>query len=216
MKTAIIIVYLWIATSASSYYPAYGYIQSRLNQSTLRKSVKFSRTPLAAIKADDENKESELGPTKVIKDAIEVTKKFGLASYKARMAWDIVEKIEYSFKNNSDEIEAKSDIADGGAGKLAKSLGSIDGASYDVVENSLRDLKSLIDEEMKKVKEMKDMANKIKVVKRGPKVKAMREDKSIEAITAAQEASREYGIHSTQTALAWEAFEEIVSNDLAP
>ena len=42
------------------------------------------------------------------------------------------------------------------------------------------------------------------------------ENKSIEAITAAQEATREYGIHSAQTVLAWEAFEEIVSDDLAP
>ena len=41
--------------------------------------------------------------------------------------------------------------------------------------------------------------------------------KSIQAIAAATEASREYGIASSKTALAWKAFEESISDDyLAP
>jgi len=46
--------------------------------------------------------------------------------------------------------------------------------------------------------------------------KTIHKSKSIQAIAAAQEATREYGIHSSQTALAWEAFEETVSSGLAP
>ena len=39
-------------------------------------------------------------------------------------------------------------------------------------------------------------------------------NESIDAITAALEATRAYGIHSAQTTLAWKDFEDIVSGDI--
>lgn len=44
----------------------------------------------------------------------------------------------------------------------------------------------------------------------------MHETKTIEAIAAAREATRSHGIHSAQTLLAWEEFDNIVSDGLAP
>ena len=46
---------------------------------------------------------------------------------------------------------------------LKKTATWINDALYDAVENDVRDLKILIDEEMAKVKDLKNMANKIKV-----------------------------------------------------
>lgn len=48
------------------------------------------------------------------------------------------------------------------------------------------------------------------------KSSAIRESKSMEAIVAAQEAVKEHGFYSSQTVSAWEAFEDIISDDLAP
>jgi len=148
-------------------------------------------------------------PTKAVKQAIEATKTYGATSYKARIAWEVVEKMEYK-KRNSKEPKRKSDIVAGGSNKTESPVVAVD-ATFDAVENDLTDLRLLLDREILQVKNLKDMANEIKEVKN--KSRPMHGGKSIEAIAAAQEAIREHGIHSSQTALAWEAFEEIVSND---
>ena len=43
-----------------------------------------------------------------------------------------------------------------------------------------------------------------------------RETKSVEAIAAAQFATREFGMHSIQTIQAWGVFEDIASDELRP
>mmetsp|Transcript_16248 Transcript_16248/g.34335 ORF Transcript_16248/g.34335 Transcript_16248/m.34335 type:complete len:211 (-) Transcript_16248:203-835(-) len=206
MKT--VLIQITIAISAS---PAYGYIQSHhLNiiSKPRRSGASSSLTPLAMSAGEDKQ---DILPTKAIKQAIEATKKYGATSYKARLSWEVVEKMEYAYKNSSTEINKKTGDED----DKSKTRRDVikDEAAFDAVESKVRDLKSLIDKEMAKVQDLKNMANKIKEVKHTPQ--SINGKKSIEAITAAQEATREYGIHSAQTTLAWEAFEEVVSGDLA-
>ena len=76
------------------------------------------------------------------------------------MSWEVIEKIEYSYKNSSNKIKKEPDVIDDDTKKTAT---WINDALYDAVEDDVRDLKILIDEEMAKVKDLKNMANKIKV-----------------------------------------------------
>mmetsp|Transcript_1563 Transcript_1563/g.3346 ORF Transcript_1563/g.3346 Transcript_1563/m.3346 type:complete len:209 (+) Transcript_1563:156-782(+) len=208
MKTALI--HLVMAASASH---AYGFIQSSHLLSCPGKPRVSLPTPLAMANG---SKQSDIAPAKAIKQAIEATKTFGATSYKARIAWEVVEKMEYSYqKRNSKQTEKKSDVVAGSTKKTETPRMVIaDDATYDAVENNLSDLKLLLDKEMVKVKHLKSMANEIKEVKK--KSRPIHGGKSIEAIAAAQEAIREHGPFSSQTALAWEAFEEIVSGELTP
>mmetsp|Transcript_45518 Transcript_45518/g.96784 ORF Transcript_45518/g.96784 Transcript_45518/m.96784 type:complete len:211 (+) Transcript_45518:152-784(+) len=205
MKTALTLIYLAIAFSAS---PAYGYTRPHRHMTKLRRSRVSSLTPLAVSIGEGEQ---DIRPTKAIKEAIDATKKHGATSFRARMAWGVVEKLECAYKNSSNKNEEKSGVFTGDKSDSRRDY-ITDDATYDAVESNLSDLKSLIDEEMTKVTDMKNIANKIKEASHSPRPTSKR--KSIEAISAAREATREYGIHSVQTTLAWEAFEEILSNDL--
>lgn len=198
MKTALI--HLVMATSA---FHAYGFIQSSHLLLSPRKP-----TPLSMANG---SKQTDIAPAKAIKQAIEATKTYGATSYKARIAWEVVENIEYR-KRSSKESDKKLDGVAGGTETPRIDIAA--DATFDAVENNLSDLKSLLDKEMVKVKHLKNMANEIREVKK--RSRTIHETKSIEAIAAAQEAIREHGVHSSQTALAWEAFEEIVSGELAP
>lgn len=106
--------------------------------------------------------------TTAIKHALETTKKFGATSYKARLAWELVEKMEYSFQSESsiEETDAELDLAAEGADTTVTMVDTLDGDeaySYDMVENNLSDLKLLLDEEVAKIKHMKDLTKRIKV-----------------------------------------------------
>lgn len=209
MKTALI--NLLVAILASPAY-SYGWCIRSHSHSKLANPSKYSPTTLFASSGSEE-KHAVADPTKAIKQAIETTKKYGATSYKARMAWEVVETIEHSSSDDSKNAE-NVEVAENTTSMKNETRIIADVATYDLVENDVRDLKCLIDAELAKLNDMKRIASKIKEMKK--EYKTIHKSKSIEAIAAAQEATREYGIHSSQTALAWEAFEETVSSGLAP
>lgn len=211
MKT--VLINLLMAISASPTYSYAWHIQSH-SPSKLRNPSAYSpRTSLALSAAAIEDEHSGISPAKAIKQALEATKKYGATSYKARLSWEIVEKIEYSLSRDTPQDTEDEDDSDDTKSTKQMIIADESPSPYDLVENNVRDLKSLLDEELAKLNDMRKMADEIKELK---KFQSSHKSKSVEAIAAAQEATREYGIHSTQTALAWEAFEESVSGDLAP
>lgn len=199
---------------------AHGYTHSRFS-TTIRKPVASSPTLLALAYREDGH--SEIHPAEAIKRAIEATKRYGVTSLEARTTWEVVENMEYPHQNISIRAKVKKaevpDVPDNVPDDVEmfdKRVGIdvMEEATYDAIENNVRDLKELLDEEMAKVSSLKFRINAY--AKEVKKPRTINEVKSIEAISAAQEASREYGIHSEQTALAWKAFEETVSGDLSP
>lgn len=127
---------------------------------------KVRTSPTSFAIAARNNKHSDNETTKAIKEAILITKKYGTTSFRAKIAWEVVEKIEYSYqvrsKSNTDKKDL--DIVEGDAKKKDAVVDIVHGdEAYDLVENNVRDLKELLDKEMAKVKEMKTIAHKIKV-----------------------------------------------------
>lgn len=155
MKTALI--HLLVLAAAAS-HAAYGYTISPL-PSNRRKS---------RVMPSGKSQTDVIEPTKAIKQAIEATKSFGATSSKARIAWEVVEKIEMPRKRSSKRSKKKllgGVVADnGGAEEKSEIMPMvIDEATFGVVEDNMSDLKVLLDDEMAKVRHLKNMANKIKV-----------------------------------------------------
>lgn len=111
-------------------------------------NLRKTQTQLPSIEYKQSS--SKIDPARAIKEAIEATKMYGATSYKARMAWEIVENIDTNERNKSN-VDA----------------GLLDYTDIDVdatrVENTLLELKEQFDEEMAKVNHLKHMANEIKV-----------------------------------------------------
>ena len=111
-------------------------------------NLRKTQTQLSSIEYKQSS--SKIDPAKAIKEAIEATKMYGATSYKARMAWEVVENIDTNERNKSN---------------VGRSL--LDYTDIDVdatrVENTLLELKEQFDEEMAKVNHLKHMANEIKV-----------------------------------------------------
>ena len=125
------------------------------------------------------------------------------------------ETVEYdSLKSRNTKSNAKHKIEE------ERQVEIFDEATIMDMEEHVRDLKELLDEETAKVAKMKKSvaARKKRVVVNVKKHGANTQQKtrSIEAIAAAREATKEYGIHSPQTLLAWESFEAIAADELAP
>ena len=156
---------------ASSAYHVYGYVQFHRPSSINNEKRASSLSQLFVTRALG-GKHPDNDPTKAIKQAIEVTKTYGATSYKARMAWEVVEKIEYTNNNRRSKQKKKKaeimDLSTGSDGTPTNKLDMsqihvMDDSTFDTVENNVRDLKSLLDEEMVKIKNLKTMADEIKV-----------------------------------------------------
>ena len=166
-------------------------------------------------------KQTKIDPSRSIKYAIQITKKYGVASPEAKVAWEAVEKIEYtyktsSWKKNSDvdaswfDSKAQNDIRELEA--LSKPRVAVDASS--TLQHNLRDLKKLIDDEMLKVMQIKEMTKELKVKRVTQSARSL---KTLDAISSAQECIREYGNHAPQTKMAWDSFQHILYyGDLAP
>ena len=111
-------------------------------------NLRKTQTQLPSIEYKQSS--SKIDPARAIKEAIEATKMYGATSYKARMAWEIVENIDTNERNKSNVD----------AGLLDYTDIDVDAAR---VENTLLELKEQFDEEMAKVNHLKHMANEIKV-----------------------------------------------------
>ena len=104
-----------------------------------------------------------MNPTVAIKQAIETTKIYGATSYKAKLAWEVVEKIEYKQRYRAEE-SIDEDITSSEVTKKQEPT-RVDVTVDDpmVVESNIRDLKLLLNEEMARVNHMRRLAEEIKV-----------------------------------------------------
>lgn len=166
-------------------------------------------------------KQTKIDPSRSIKYAIQITNKYGVASPEAKVAWEAVEKIEYtyktsSWKKNSDvdaswfDSKAQNDIRELEA--LSKPRVAVDASS--TLQNDLRNLKKLMDDEVLKVMQIKEMTKELKVKRVTQSARSL---KTLDAISSAQECIREYGNHAPQTKMAWDSFQHILYyGDLSP
>lgn len=141
--------------------PVHGFISISSRQLLLRNSAVSSSMPPRAISASLEDRESELSPTEAIKRAIEMTKKYGATSYRARLAWDVVERIEH------DQVPRKSDAGvyeDDDEVTLEMPMDSLANDATDIlkIEENAQDLKALIYHEICNIKDLRHKASEIK------------------------------------------------------
>mmetsp|Transcript_7916 Transcript_7916/g.18728 ORF Transcript_7916/g.18728 Transcript_7916/m.18728 type:complete len:244 (+) Transcript_7916:7-738(+) len=132
-----------------------------------------------------------------IKEALEASKKFGATSSEARVAWDIVEEMD-----SSDNSAASAGVA------------VVDTpADYD---EKVKALASLLKEQQDKISSIKSLAEELRGVKLSkPSSGASSVDipQMKDALQEAREATKKFGMDSSEAKLAWETVEEIASSD---
>lgn len=84
--------------------------------------------------------------TDIIKAALSISNKFGVASYQAVLAWKTIEEIEF-------DKDVKDKVTHGDHNTL----------QVEEYEDILKELKPLLDEEESKLEKMKSLANEINV-----------------------------------------------------
>ncbi|KAL7509990.1 hypothetical protein ACHAXN_006870 [Cyclotella atomus] len=132
----------------------------------------------------------------IIKAALSTSNKFGVASYKAIIAWKPIDEIDYD---------------DGISGKAAYKARYDDTLGIEDYETLLDEIKPLLEKQEMKTGKMKSLAKEIKSIKDsrdGSSTNSLRD-----AIAFARRATKEFGIHSTQSIAAWESFDKIAEDE---
>jgi len=131
-----------------------------------------------------------------IKEALETSKKYGITSKEARVAWDIVEEINAS--NNSAAYTG--------------------GVSKEVYENKISELSDLLEDYKPKIDSIKNLAMEVRNIKLAqPRASApsIDSESTIQALAEAKDAVKLHGPTSVEAKLAWETVEEIASNNMS-
>lgn len=137
-----------------------------------------------------------------IQEALEASRKFGSASQEARVAWDIVEEISSS-DNSAAYAERSNDVL------------SDPSKNKDQYSRFL-ELKNLSELQKKHIDSVKHVTESIRAIKLAPP----KSEKEIvhnpvldQALADAKEMTEKHGVSSPEAKLAWEAVEQIASND---
>ncbi|KAL3800372.1 hypothetical protein HJC23_003668 [Cyclotella cryptica] len=128
-----------------------------------------------------------------VEAALEASKKYGATSAEARVLWDIVEEMDAS--DNSAAYQAP--VLD---------------AEYEAKVKALSQMLSKTKAELDEVKQLADELKGVKLA--SPSVSASAPDDSAmkEALSAARDATKKFGMESVDAKLAWETVEEVAAS----
>ncbi|KAG7354650.1 CP12 domain containing protein [Nitzschia inconspicua] len=140
----------------------------------------------------------------LIKEALDISKKFGAASPEARLAWEAVEEVDAS--DNS--VATKGSLAD------ECDIYDLSKACEEYADK-MAELKSLIRAQTSTAAALKEMVSEVKKVKLTiPEVKPGMPSPQLQvALAEAKKITAEKGIDSPEARVAWETVEEISAAD---
>eukprot|EP00568_Trieres_chinensis_P012831 CAMPEP_0183293530 /NCGR_PEP_ID=MMETSP0160_2-20130417/2180_1 /TAXON_ID=2839 ORGANISM="Odontella Sinensis, Strain Grunow 1884" /NCGR_SAMPLE_ID=MMETSP0160_2 /ASSEMBLY_ACC=CAM_ASM_000250 /LENGTH=220 /DNA_ID=CAMNT_0025454661 /DNA_START=52 /DNA_END=714 /DNA_ORIENTATION=+ len=140
---------------------------------------------------------ARVDPSEAIAAALEASEKFGSTSTQARTAWEVVEEMD-----SSDNSVAYMPF---------------DEAEFDA---KMSELAALIGAQKSQITRVKQLAREVRDIKVSSSAKVevgptRTTPAMTEALNEAARVTKKYGVESPQARMAWEAVEEIASNDLS-
>mmetsp|Transcript_15420 Transcript_15420/g.24983 ORF Transcript_15420/g.24983 Transcript_15420/m.24983 type:complete len:242 (-) Transcript_15420:3-728(-) len=209
MKIAFTAAILSLATSSKAFSPA-----SHFRTTSSRTRTTFPTTQLGYVSSDETAEESL-----VVKEAMEISRKYGPSSPEARIAWEVVDEISHASDNREvmkksldDECEIDDD-----ASLLSSNKDCLEYAEklYQL-DQLIRD--NSMSSSAKKPLEVKDVP-RIQLQDSTAKATQVAESTTgsshpdvIAAIENAKRITNEHGIDSAQARVAWEVVEELASS----
>eukprot|EP00804_Cyclotella_cryptica_P026043 CCRYP_019308-RA/>CCRYP_019308-RA protein AED:0.04 eAED:0.04 QI:62/1/1/1/1/1/2/155/243 len=208
-------LYAWASWRISQFHTQFFFIMSNINSTSISVLAIVNImiavglvSSFASIETTRPHRLStSIGTTKrneindAIKAALTVSNKYGVASYKAVMAWKAVEEMDNATNLDKEAIinHYETDIMD-------KEIECIE--EYDAM---LNDLKSSLEKQELVNERIKSIASEIKTAK---DVVGKNTTNSLhDAIVFARKASKKFGMNSTQSEIAWETFDKIASKN---